>query len=209
MNTKKSPIYLDDQAKLNIKQFVPLLKQLSPNSNLKLKPITLKGKDYSVTLNLTLSSDNDNNPALHLSWSYNDKEYSQVIPIIRNTITNPLTTVHRFYFKTYGKQKQDKQARYLYHYEGEFKHTDLFSHRINNTKDIPHKMMRLKKGNPEHRCGKRFHNGKLTTYGRRCLRYELAQLEVLQKMYGELTRAQEDSIKDMRKMLGMVEKKKK
>lgn len=205
-----SAIYLENLAKLKVKQFARLFPQLSPNSSLTLKPMDLVGSDYVLKVEPKLRMDSEGKMWIDLKWKDKEKESSQTIEILKETRTmksykNSGVTYTYYYFKQNDKLK----GRIIYYHEGKFQNRKEFKnlYKTNSCAYIKKRVARVKSGNPEKKFGKRFCKGKLTPYGVRCVKYEIAQLEVLKAMYGEITKVQEENLAELRKMLMDMNKK--
>lgn len=205
-------VFLDNMAKLKVRQFLGLFPRLAPNSSLTLKPMDLVGENITLKIEPALKMDSEGKITLELKWRDKDKDYSQTIEIeeekrFMKSCMNGGVSFTCYYFK----QADGLRGREVYYYDGEFKNRRAFksTYKIKSQSKTSRRVARVKKGSPEKKYGKRFCKGKLTDYGRRCVRYEIAQLEILKAMYGEITKAQEESLADLRKMLGILDKKKK
>ena len=198
-------------AKLNVRQFLGLFPRLTPNSSLALKPIKLVGESITLEIEPALKMDSEGKITLELKWQDNGKDCSQTIEVDKEerymkSKQNGGVTFACYYFK----QADGLRGKSVYYHDGEFKNRRAFNsaYKTDSNAYINKRVARIKKGNPAKKYGHRFHNGKLTDYGRRCVRYEIAQLEVLKAMYGEITKVQEDTLTELRKMLKSVSKKK-
>lgn len=201
-------VFLENLARLEVRQFKTLFSRLTPNSSLTLKPMSLVGCDYTLEVEPKLRMDSDGKMYLDLSWKDKDEERSQTIEISKDVkMVKGISKKegHIYYFK----QSEDLKSRMVFYHEGKFQNRKEFKHtyKIKSQSKLDRDMARVRKGNPKKKKGQRFRRGKLTDYGKRCVRYEIAQLEILQKMYGELTKAQKESLADLRKMLKIVSKK--
>lgn len=200
-------VFLENLARLEVRQFKTLFSRLTPNSSLTLKPMKLIGCDYTLEVEPKLRMDSDGEIYLDLSWKDKDEERSQTIRIsygIRNLQYKKNLKIYYF------QQSEELRSKIVYYYEGKFQNRKEFKcyYNADGKSALKLRLARLQKGNPKKRYGQRFRYGKLTDYGKRCVRYEIAQLEVMKALYGELTKVQEESLADLRKMLKIVSKKK-
>lgn len=205
---KTNLVFLENLARLEIRQFKSLFSRLTPNSSLTLKPMDLVGCDYILTIEPKLRMDSEGVIWIDLSWKDKEKDCSQTIEVVKEVkVVKGISKKegHIYYFK----QSEDLKSRMVFYHEGKFQNRKEFKHtyKIKSQSKFDRRVKRVKSGNPSKKYGRRFIRGKLTKYGKRCLRYEIAQLEVLQSLYGELTKAQEENLAELREMLKDMNKK--
>ena len=190
---------------IDIAQFKAELYELKPETELKLEKMKVKGRGYSLELNPTLKMDSDENITLTLVWNDN-VELKQTIQIEIVQIETKRTRANRKGYKSFFK-RNDKRYKKLYYIETCFKGKNEFGGY--NLCTCKSKLDRIKlilaKGNPERKRGQRWHQGKLTPYGKQCLRYEMAQMEMIKFLYGELTQTQKDTLDLTKKALKKID----
>lgn len=169
--------------------------------------MTLSGKNIILNIQPSLISDNNGNVTLHLSWNDNNSEHKQDIEILKDVHAYIGGRMAEYYFFKTGELK----CRNMYYHEGAFKNQHDFPSmnkcRTNNR--MKAKMERIRRGNPERKGGHRFCKGELTPYGKRCVRYEIARLEMLKHLYGEITQMQEKNLDELKVLIKSIEGKKK
>lgn len=185
---------------IKIADFLAKIYELKPEMELKLEKMKVKGRGYSLELNPTLKMDSDENITLTLVWNDNI-ELKQTIQIekMKGAKDNRSTM---YFFK-----RKDNRHRKLYYIENCFKSKSEFkgySYLVCKSKMEKIKLI-LAKGNPERKGGKRWHQGKLTPYGKQCVRYEIAQMEMIKYLYGELTQTQKDTLDLTKKALKKID----
>lgn len=184
---------------IKIADFLAKIYELKPETELKLEKMKVKGRGYSLELNPTLKMDSDENITLTLVWNDN-VELKQTIQIEREVFG--MRKAYRYFFR-----RKDKRFRNLYYIENCFKGSKEFGgYPLTTGKTKMEKIkLILRKGNPEKKGGQRWCQGKLTPYGRRCVKYEMAQMEMIKFLYGELTQTQKDTLDLTKKALKKID----
>lgn len=194
---------------LKIGQFHRLLKKIEPNQTLALAQMKVEGKDCTIKVNPTLFCAQTGELSIEFKWQDKDgKECAQTFDIIKVEMNGlKWAKSHRYLFVSNGNN-----AWNLYYHEGKFKSRVEFKN--NNKTDGLSKTKTclniIQEGSPyKKKNGIRFKNGKLTEYGRKCVRYEIAQLKLIKSLYGELTKTQEENLKSLSEMMKGVSREKK
>lgn len=153
------------------------------------KPVPIKGLGYTLYLTPVVITDEYGRIVLTLKWEDDGEELDQQIIILQEE-SNLVSGSPVYYFLSYGNRgRNEYKCRKLFYIGSRWRDRRSFrhkyssqnkSHQQRNFNDLPE---------PYRKYGKESYRGKLTPYGKRCIRYEGKEdreLEALEKFLGRI-----------------------
>ena len=159
---------LHSNPSIRLNWFLPLIKRaIETGKEITTKELlSIKGLDYTITFSPVVSIDIDGLITLTIEWRDEGQLYRQKIPILQEN-SNLISGAFVYYFLCpYGYK-----SRKLFYIANRWSSRRSFRHSY-NSQNRSH-LQRTFNHSPEpyRRNGKEYYRGKLTPYGRRCLRF--------------------------------------
>ena len=189
---------IKNNAQIEVKTFLPLIEAVKNGGRAKaVKPLVVGGVLYSLELEpIVAEMDEEGKITLTLFWEDDGEKHSQEIGIIREE--SHLVSGSYVYYFSYSRYKSKK----LFYIGNGFKSREVFSHRyaVQRKSRRQRELYLLSKEQPYRRNGKEYYRDHITPYGKRCEKYEIAELKALNNLYKRLAKMEEQNVKDLEKL---------
>lgn len=155
---------------VSIRCFAPLIKRTIKTGQRTTteEPLPFIGVGYTLFVTPAVTKNVDGLLTLTLEWEDRGETYKQEIPILQEE-SNLIPDTYIYYFLCpYGGYK----SRKLYYIANRFRSRRSFRNRYSSQSRSHRQRVFTHLHEPYRKYGKEKYRGKLTPYGRRCLRYE-------------------------------------
>ena len=169
---------------IRLRWFLPMIKkavELGVGARVAtMEPLPLNGIDYTLLFSAEASTDERGRIYLYLDWEDEEETYTQKIRILKEE-SHLIPGSYVYFFLCPHGYKSKK----LFYIANEWRSRRAFRHRYGkqNRSHLQRETDNFSQDEPYKPYGKEYYRGKLTPYGRRCLKYERNQESGLVRIF--------------------------